>query len=398
MEWRGGDVSGALPYSRVRTAPGNVVAEEPTELVLIETAHLPDMARECHQLTAALVHVMLDRARVFTSSELLDEKMLSLGRLAAGLAHELNNPASAVVRSAKMLVDHLAALEATAVALGALSLSAEARAALARFQKALNEPRSWSPIEIADREDLIGTWLARHHADDVDALPLAASAVTPADLDALAASMDAVALGVSLAHAQADSALRQLASEIETAASRIHTLVAAVKGFTYMDRAQVATPIDLAQGLADTLTVLRPKARSRSIDLRLDLPPNLPAAHGFGGELNQVWANLIDNAIDASPKGGRVTVSASTNQPHVIVRVVDEGPGIPEGIRDRIFDPFFTTKQVGEGSGLGLDLARRIVQRHNGRIDMTTGPGGTEFRVTLPVPGATPAVSADSPQ
>ena len=187
--------------------------------------------------------------------------------------------------------------------------------------------------------------------------------------------------------------VRKLTYEIETAATRIHGLVSAVKGFTYMDQASVPMPVDVGRGLADTLVVLRAKARARAVELTPDIASGLPPIVGFGGELNQVWANLIDNALDAAPKGGHVAVSAAHERNAIVVRVTDDGPGVPAEIRDRIFDPFFTTKGVGEGTGLGLDIALRLVQRHGGAIELGPRERGTEFVVTLPIGGQGPAQS-----
>jgi signal transduction histidine kinase len=165
---------------------------------------------------------------------------------------------------------------------------------------------------------------------------------------------------------------------------RISGLVTAVKGFTHMDRATVAQPVDLTQGLDNTVTVLRAKARSRSASVVVEAEPGLPAVRGFVGELNQIWSNLIDNALDAIPDGGRVEVRASREQQRVVVRVSDNGAGIPDEIRSRIFDPFFTTKPLGQGTGLGLDIVRRLVRHNDGEIAVESRPGWTEFRVVLP--------------
>ena len=181
----------------------------------------------------------------------------------------------------------------------------------------------------------------------------------------------------------AGCATYRLASEIETAASRIHNLVAAVKGFTYMDQSTMPKPVDVRQGLADTLAVLNAKARGKSVGVSLDVAADLPRIQGFGGELNQVWANLVDNALDAARS--HVAVTAGRQGHSVVVRVVDDGPGFPQEIRERIFDPFFTTKPVGQGTGLGLDIARRLVRRHDGEIDVDSRPGHTQFSVTLPI-------------
>ena len=388
MEWHGGDVTGVLPYSRIKAPPGNVVAEERTDILWLDREHLPQMIRACHELTAVLVHVMLDRARVFKSSELLDEKVASLGRLAAGLAHELNNPASAVARSAKTLVSHLGALDEATQRFAMLNLSEAQNGSIARLRdQRVPAPTGLDTMELADRQDAIDDWLSEHHVRDVDAEPLARSGLQPSDLESVCTSVGADKVGVVLLHEATLQAVRQLASEIDTAATRIHSLVAAVKGFTYVNQQATPLPIAIGQGLADTITVLRSKARLKSVEIDLRVPDQLPTIEGYGGELNQVWANLVDNALDATP-GGHVTVEAAPALDAVVVRVTDDGPGIPAEVAGRVFDPFFTTKEIGQGTGLGLEIARRIVQRHRGAIDMTTGPGGTEFCVTLPTSSA----------
>jgi signal transduction histidine kinase len=389
MEWRGGDVTGFLPYSRLDKSPGGVKAEEPTELWMIPREEIPALIRECHELTSIFVHVMVDRARQFTSSDLQIEKMSSLGKLAAGLAHELNNPASAVARSAQGLKARLAEVERASRALGAARLSETQQAAVDSSRNlclaAAGATFGRSPLERADREDAIADWLTRHEADVTAAEALAESAITLDALDQLAKELQGEALQAALRWLVAGCATYQLASEIETAATRIHNLVAAVKGFTYMDQATMPKPVDLGQGLADTLAVLNAKARGKSVSVSLDVEAGLPRVLAFGGELNQVWANLVDNALDAAKS--RVTVTASRQGPSIVVRVVDDGPGLPPEIRERIFDPFFTTKPVGQGTGLGLDIARRLVLRHHGEIEVESRPSHTEFRVTLPIDG-----------
>ena len=384
MEWRGGDVTGVLPYSRVKRPPGDVIAERETTVLAVDAAKLPILIRECPELTAVLVHVMLDRARAFKSSELLDEKMASLGRLAAGLAHELNNPASAVARGAKTLAAELEALDRATERFCALHLTHDVRLTIAGLRDRRPAGGRLSPIDLADYRDALDDWLSERGVGGIDSALLVDAGIEPPDLENLAGMAGLDNLAVVLAYISTGRATRRLASEIDIAASRIHTLVAAVKGFTYLNQQATLQPVAIRRGLEDTVTVLGPKAKAKAVSVEIQVAEHLPDVDGYGGELNQVWANLLDNAIDAAP-GGHVRIDAAAEGGHVVVRVIDNGPGIPADVLGRIFDPFFTTKDVGEGTGLGLDIARRIVQRHRGAIDVGTGKGGTEFRVSLPI-------------
>ena len=390
MEWRGGDATGQLPYSRMMAAPGNSIVQEVSELVCVPREHLPALPVECPHVTAALVHAMVDRARAFKVSDLQVEKMASLGKLAAGLAHELNNPASAAARSAQLMTQALGESEEASLAFGAAALDARALALVEQVRSVCGSrpaTRVLSPLERADREEALADWLLDHDTDDALAALLAETDVTTGLLDQLAAAVSGEQLGVALRWVAAGCTVRGLARDIERAAARVHELVTAVKGFTYMDRASSPEPVDLARGLGDTLAVMTAKARTKSASLMVDVPSDLPRVLGFGGELNQVWANLVDNALDAIAEGGHVTVAARAEGAKVVVRVTDDGPGIPADVRSRIFDPFFTTKPVGKGTGLGLDIVRRLLDRNDGSIDLQSEPGRTEFLVTLPAAG-----------
>jgi len=330
---------------------------------------------------------MLDRARYFTSNELHDEKMVSLGKLSAGLAHELNNPASAIDRSAALLESRLDDAERETRALGAARLTDAQLAAIDAIRGSCHATRVGgvrSPIEQAEREEAIADWLAGRGLDVGSAEALAETPVTFDALDRLAGAVDRPALNAALRWVAAGCSVRNLASEIQEAARRISGLVTAIKGFTHMDQANVPESVDLIRGLDDTVAVLKAKARSKSASVVVEAEPGLPPARGFVGELNQIWANLIDNALDAIPTSGRVEVRASREDGRVVVRVLDDGPGIPTEIRERIFDPFFTTKPMGQGTGLGLDIVRRLVRHNDGEITVESRPGRTEFRVTLP--------------
>lgn len=387
MEWQGGDVTGILPYSRLLTPPGDSVIEEPGEAVALSRDDLPALIRNCYEVTAILVHVMTDRARRFTSTDLRDENMRSLGKLAAGLAHELNNPASAAMRDAKSLASALIAAEEATRTLGLIGLTDAQLAELDRVHDLCMNgvtTRGISGLALADREEDIAVWLRAHGASAGTAEELARTPITNEALDSLASTLQGAHLDPALRWIAAGYAARSLAFNIERAATRIHTLVTAVKGFTHLDRAPDQGPVDIPAGLVDTVALLDGKARTKSAVITLDIEPGLPPVLGFSAEINQIWMNLIDNAIDAAPVNGHVTVTATHEGPDVVVRVVDNGPGIPPEVKGNIFDPFFTTKAVGEGTGLGLDIVRRVVNWHNGEIEVVSEPGRTEFRISLP--------------
>ncbi|MEK7403264.1 MAG: ATP-binding protein [Gemmatimonadota bacterium] len=397
IEWNGGDVGGLLPFSRGATPPADAIAETVMEVLEIPQVHVPEMIRECPVVTGAMVHAMVDRARLFTTSDQRDEKLLSLGRLAAGLAHELNNPASAAVRGAKTLGESLEAAETAARHLGAARLTDAQLAAIDALHTRCRDAGARPPLssmERSDREEAIEAWLGAHDANEACAAPLTESGVTVETLETLAASVAGDALDAALRWIAAGCAVRTLTADIKTAASRIYDIVGAVKGFTYMDHAPTPEPVDIRRGINDTLTMLTAKSRAKNVNVAVQFADDLPSAHAVGVELNQVWMNLIDNAIDAVAKGGHVSVTAGQELGRVVVEVADDGAGIPPTVLGRIFDPFFTTKPVGQGTGLGLDIVRRLVQRHEGTIDVTSRPGHTAFRVSVPAATSRPHAGA----
>jgi len=386
MRWEAGDVSGMLPYSRMKGPPGDNFIEDPAEVLVLHESHFPELVHRCPKFTAHTVHIMLDRARRFNTSDLQDEKMVSLGRLAAGLAHELNNPASAAARSAKLLRGALADAEAATRALGAAGLDAGQLADLERLRTdcaTSSAGEVLSALERADREDEITAWLERHGQDPDHASAIADSAASVAALDRLAAAVPGEALGAALRWLATSCTTESLTDDIERAATRIHDLVASVKRFTRMDQRVESEEVDVEEGLRDTLKVIGSKARAKRAAVTLQVDADLPNVCAAGGELNQVWLNLVDNALDAIAEGGKIAIGARRELDRVVVSIADDGPGIPEEIRARIFDPFFTTKPPGQGTGLGLDIARRLVRRWDGEITVESRPGHTEFSVEL---------------
>lgn len=242
-----------------------------------------------------------------------------------------------------------------------------------------------SPLEQLDREEAIAEWLAGHGLNTICAGTLADTEVTLESLDRLAAAVERPTLDAMVRWAASGCAVRNLALKIQDCSMRISSLVTAVKGFTHMDQANVSEPVNLGPGLENSVAVLNSKACEKSVVVTLNLEPELPKACGFAGELTQIWGILLDNALDAVADRGRVEVLAVREDQKVVVRIIDNGAGIPEEHRDRIFDPFFTTKPQGHGTGLGLDIVRRLVRHNDGAIDFESQPGRTEFRVRLPI-------------
>lgn len=395
MEWRTGDVSGLLPYSRMTESPGNTYVEERVEALAIPENLFPELIHRCPVFTAHTVHIMLDRARAFNTSDLQDEKMISLGKLAAGLAHEINNPAAATVSSAKLLLGNMDKTNAALRALGSAGLTDEVVKQMeGMLSGCFAKPGSTvlTPLQQADREDEFSDWLERHNVDSSCAATLAETAITIDALDELAEKVSGEMLAAAIGWIATACTTHLLATDIERAATRIHQLVTAVKKFTYMDKLAGPEYVDVESGLQDTVRVLTSKAKGKGATITLDIEPDLPRVQASGGELNQIWMNLIDNALDAIPNSGNINISARKEHDQVVIRVADDGPGIPSDVLPRIFDPFFTTKPPGQGTGLGLEIARRLVQRFQGDISVQSSPKGTEFRVCLLMEKPSPSV------
>jgi signal transduction histidine kinase len=318
------------------------------------------------------------------------EKLLAVGKLAAGLAHELNNPTAAAARGVATLRDYERRRQEAFAQIAATGATAERLAALAALGAGATDQASsaeWlDPIERSDREQELAATLARRGVDDPFGI---ASALTEAGLDEtwigrVAEGVGDDCLGAGLRFVGACAGTRVLLAELEEATTRIAELVEAVRGYSYLDQAPCQS-VDIHAGLENTLALLGHALRDKRIDIVRDLDPDLPRVEAAGSELNQVWTNLIDNAVDALPPGGRLTLRTRRQGGRVCVEIGDDGPGIPPELQDRIFDAFVTTKPVGQGTGLGLDIAQRIVIRHHGELRLESEPGDTRFRVLLPL-------------
>jgi signal transduction histidine kinase len=322
------------------------------------------------------------------------EKLAALGGLAAGLAHELNNPASAAQRSAADLGGRVRELQDGLARLGELGVEAgelRSLAALAAEARgAERAPAAVSALEASDREEELAGWLRRRGvADPWELAPtLVAAGLDEAWLERVAAATGEERLAPALAWIAAGLAASTLVVELEDATGRISRLVQAVKEYSYMDRAP-EQEIDVHEGIEQTLTMLGHKLKEGTVGVRRDYEVELPRITAYASELNQVWTNLLDNAIAAVDGSGTITVRTRRREDGVLVEIVDDGPGIPADIQSRVFEPFFTTKEVGQGTGLGLEIAYRIVvDHHRGDIQVESRPGETRFAVRLPVDGA----------
>ena len=360
--------------------------EKRTEILSIPIKDFPEMINKCPLFTAHTVHSMIDRTRIHTTSDLQDEKMISMGKLAAGLAHELNNPASVNVRNAKLLRESQSDADSALRMLHKVGLTEKQLDQMESLRSVCIE-RSHnavlSPLQKSDLQDDIGEWLEQNQMDSIHAGPLADLAVTIQELDKLQDTLPGKVLEIVLNWIVASCKVQILSVEIEKASNQIYKLVDAVKKFTYMDNLAEKELIDVETGIKDSLRVLDSKSKTKSADITLKIGRDLPLVRANGAELNQVWFSLLDNALDAIPKSGKIRIKAGLETDLIKVRIIDNGPGIPRDRIDRIFDPFYTTKSPGQGTGLGLDLSRRIIRRYNGDIYVRSEPGKTEFCVNL---------------
>jgi signal transduction histidine kinase len=388
MESGAGSLTGVLPFSRLKRAQWDVLVGEPTELIAIHRERFPDMIRDCPVLTESLVHSMLDRARGFAAANWQDEKVLALGRLAAGLAHELNNPAAAAASGAERLARALSDVGFAAHAVGAANLTPDQQAVVAGLVTGCQRSDRTverDPVRRADLEDEMSSWLTDQGLDADIASTLVEGGVRVETLKPLPKHLGVETLPAVMQWVAATAAAAVTAGEVERATRRIDALVRAVRSYTYMDRPPVRESVDVAASLAATIDVVSAEARARNVTLRLDVPAGLPPVLAVGPDLNQAWSNLLHNALDAVSAGSEIVVSAMADGGSILVRVIDDGVGIDPEVAPRVFDPFFTTKPTGSGVGLGLDIVRRVAKAHGGDVDFESAPGRTEFRMRLPL-------------
>jgi signal transduction histidine kinase len=384
-----GSISGKLPFSRMTHYAVTIRAVAPSRVFWLDTKHFPELIQGFPALLQRLVEVMSDRVREVTRLDERHDKLMALGKLSAGLAHELNNPAAAARRAAQHLGERLQTLNRLCLTLSHQTLTADQIAFLTEFQReaaeCLTAAPALDPLAESECEEEISDWLeARQIADGWGLAPTFVRAgLHREELDALAECMKGQALNDALQWLEATWSSQELVKEIEQSMTRISDLVRAIKEYSYMDRTALQE-VDVHQGLENTLIILGHKLK-RGVTVIREYADDLPRISAYGGALNQIWTNLIVNAIDAMNGQGTLWIRTSAKPDHILVEIGDDGPGIPPEIQGRIFEPFFTTKPQGEGTGLGLDTVYRIVQKHHGAIRFQSKPGDTCFQVRLPL-------------
>lgn len=385
---RAGDITGILPFSRMKlyTVTGRAVSA--IHGLAFRTVNFAELIQKLPHLAQKLIGVLTDRVRDFTRTEQQQEKLAALGKLSAGLAHELNNPSAAARRSAGALKDCLQRLRDAA---RAANLTSEDCGLLAQteedIRKELRPAENQDEFARVEREEAIQAWLEAHQvAEPWKLAPLLAEGNLSNEHLESFAKICGPSVAAELTRFGTLLEMDRIAIELDHSTARISELIKAIKEYSYMDQAP-SQEVNLKSSLETTLTIMNHKLK-HGITVTREYSADLPKIMAYGSELNQVWTNLIDNAADAMQGKGKLLVRAKLENEYVVVEIGDNGPGIPPEVQSRIFEPFFTTKGVGEGTGLGLDVVHRIVKKMHGQISVKSVPGDTRFQVRIPIQGA----------
>jgi signal transduction histidine kinase len=382
-----GDVTGLLPFSRMKQFTVSGRAETDARALRFPSSLFPELVQRMPELTQRLVGLMADRIRETTRMEQQRDRLASLGKLSAGLAHELNNPASAAKRAASQMRAAVKRIKEASHDLGRRDLTPAEKAEIEKLEQSFVQSDEPPPdvLTVSDLEGQIDSLLRSHGQNDLWQLAsdLAQKNAKPEALESLFAAVDADTARAALVRIAAVLEVTNLLNEIESSASRISELVAAIKEYTFMDQAPIQN-VDIVKSLETTLTILNHKLK-HGVVVQRDYKGVPLLVNSFGSQLNQVWTNIMDNAIDAMGGKGELRVRTYREDTCAVVEIGDNGPGISPEIKSHIFEPFFTTKGVGEGTGLGLDTVQRIVKKHRGTIQVNSKPGDTRFQVWLPL-------------
>ena len=387
--WETGYVFGVLPFSRMTHSRARGTALRDSRVLMLHRDCFTDLVVCSYRLVQNLVALMSTRIREFSQLQYQNEKLLSLGKLSAGLAHELNNPASAMVRSAKELRERIhntpekfkAVItmritpeqtdRVNAIIFPRIECGTKGDMGLLERTNALDALMDWLDDEgVAEYEEIAETFV--DYGVTTDDLSEIKTIVKPQKLDPILNWMEQVLTNEALVN------------EIEDSADRIAQLIGSIKSYSHMDQSADRRPLDIHEGIISTVVMLKHKFKQKQIELDKRFGTDLPKITAVPGEMNQIWTNIIDNAVDAMDQGGKLTITTAPQRDMVCVTIQDNGSGIPQDVVERIFDPFFTTKEIGKGTGMGLDIVRKIINRHKGTINVSSEPGNTQFKICLP--------------
>ncbi len=383
-------VTGILPYSRMTHAKGRGVAQGDTYILMLDRSCIDHMIRNYYELTASLVHTMTTRVREFSQLQSQNEKLMALGKMSAGLAHELNNPASAMARSAVELRKHLKHVPDKFKAVIQIQLEESQVDKVNQLisDRVAEGAPMLSLMERTSREDDLLDFLEDHGVDDADECTsiMVDFGFEESHVEEILDITGEDHFEPVIRWVVSNLTTEKMVEDISEAAERISGLIHSVKSFSHMDQSQDFQTIDIHEGLRSTLKLLEHKIQKQGHELDMQFDTKIPMLEAMPGELNQVWMNILSNAVDAlEGMKGKITVKTICREDVVQVYLSDNGPGIPEEVKSRIFEPFYTTKDVGKGTGLGLDIAKKIVQRHKGNIYVDSEPGNTSFAIFIPV-------------
>lgn len=384
-----GGVTGLLPYSRMKKYPGNSFAVGKIRALRLLKEHFHELENLNPEFIQRLIGYMTERAKHFATTHMQQEKVSALGRLAAGIAHELNNPAAAINRISYELSNRLFLNIELTEKLLRNNVPAD-YILLLRNKIDAKETTNKSKLSAMKRmelEDNFTDWFEDNGiaADTQVVETFVEAGFSADDLENLHSSMKPEDFAQVLLWVENLLSSRRIIKDLGEASSRISSLVGAIKSHVHMDRTNELQPTDIHHDIDNTLTLLGYKLREKNITVDKSYCAENAMIPAYVGELNQVWTNIIDNAIYAMDTEGKLSIETQCSSKDLNIKIIDNGKGIPPEITSRIFDPFFTTKKVGEGTGIGLDLVARIIKRHNGEIKVNSKPGRTEFQVCLPL-------------
>lgn len=387
-KFEAGNVSGVLPFSRLTHVRAISRAQETAWVLKFPKSLFTEMVSQSYTLTQNLVAVMSDRIRDFSQSQSQTEKLMALGRLSAGLAHELNNPASAIVRNAEELYVKMQQTPKEFKAVMALNVTPEETDVIngivwPRIGAYIQSPPEMSFLDREDAKDELLDWLEDREVEDAEDIAdtFVDFAMTTGDLDKVAEVMGDRPLGGIMRWFDNRLSLERIVLEIKEASGRIANLVQSVKTYSHMDQTSGPEATDIHEGLRSTAVMLNSKFKEKNIRLVKEFDTELPQVVAYVSELNQVWTNLISNAVDAMEHGGTLILRTFRDRNFVCVEVEDNGAGIPKDLINRIWEPFYTTKAIGEGTGMGLDIVKKILDKHRARVKVDSQPGKTVFNL-----------------